>query len=431
MKKWKMCVFVLLAASALLLPGCAGAGEDEVLTNASGETSRKVTDTMEEIELSEEEAEQDHLFLQVTNDVTVDADITPRSHYSSGIGMWQPCADTDSEDGESSEWISYAEMEESQITLGDSGLTLSEVDSAFSEMTESFGTVWQEAYEDAKSRSVAGSSDTFWYRESLSDLKITTQEVRKPVAAYEGAASELLYCVQEDLDFLPAETVRQAVTAVYRKILPDMGVSCCFQSNTLEQQQRAVEFTNASVSGANAVLNQNAKEYYQLQFFETIEGIPIKRTMLSWQVGANQLAEGSTWQNSWWVSQGVSSYPSEESLSAIVTVTESGFDFWICCTCLGHEKVRDAQEVVDINEILNSACEKLVSYGETITVGSVELVMALTTVEDEDGVWLVYAPFWTVDYYRYTRVSSENFNLRYQMVFDGYTGELLNDVEYS
>lgn len=73
----------------------------------------------------------------------------------------------------------------------------------------------------------------------------------------------------------------------------------------------------------------------------------------------------------------------------------------------------------------------MVSYGETITVGSVELVMALTTVEDEDGVWLVYAPFWTVDYYRYTRVSSENFNLRYQMVFDGYTGELLNDVEYS
>lgn len=416
-----------LAASALFLSGCAEAGGEELLTKASDEFTSQVTETMEEIALTEEEAEQDHLFLQVTSNVTVDADITPRSLYSAGLGMWQPCADSDEE---TSELLSWEELKEGQVTLGES-LSAADVDSALSEMAEAFGSVWLEAYEEAKSRSTAGKTDTFCYRESDGLLDITTPGALTPESAYEWAADTQLYSVTEDLDFLSAETVRQAVAAMYQKILPDMRLSCLFQSNTLEQQQRAVEFSNASVYGASYELNENAKEYYYLEFFETIDGIPIKRTMLPWKVNGNTLAEGSYYQDAWWAGQGISYVMSESSITGFMYVTESGFELYIYSKSKGYEQLREAQEVVDINEILNSACESLVSYGETITVGNVELVMAETTIEDEEGIWLVYAPFWTVDYYRYKKSGGENFCVRYQMVFDGYTGELLNDDEYT
>ncbi|MCD8120573.1 MAG: hypothetical protein LUE29_14050 [Lachnospiraceae bacterium] len=416
----------VLALSTLLLSGCAEAGGEELLTDASDEFTSQVTETMEEIELTEEEAEQDHLFLQVTSNVTVDADITPRSLYSEGLGMWQQRTESDEE---ISEMLSYEELKEGQDTLGES-LTLEDVDSALSDMAETFGTVWQEVYGEAKSRSTVESSDTFWYRDSDGLLEINTPGATTPESAYEGSASTEIYSVTEDLDFLPAETVRQAATLMYQKIWPDMGVSLLFQSNTLEQQQRAVELTNASTYGANYELNENAKEYYYLEFYETIDGIPIKRTMLPWKVLANSLAEGSYYYDAWWASQGISYAMSSDSIVGFMKVTESGFYLWICLKSTGYEQLREAQKVVDINEILNSACESLVSLGETITVGSVELVMAQTTIEDEEGTWLVYAPFWTVDYYRFKKVGVENFYKRYQMVFDGYTGELLNDDEY-
>lgn len=471
---YKLFVTMLLFAASVSLIGCASAGDETLITTTpNAETGE--TETSEpivlDVALTDEEAEQDHLTLTVSNNVTIDAVITPRSLYADGVGMWEPegsvkeengtwelCSyedllaedmvreSTAEEDGEQAEQTGTdddsAQTETGTADDVDSAsaetVTAAGIDSILSEMAEAFGKTWLTAYEEAleKQEWDEETGEGFfigrWTENAEKwSLGVLTPGCYLPEGAYDGSATDRLYYENEELDFLPVSVLTEAAEAAVKALLPGRDIVYEITSNTLEAQQATEEYYRAGSYGYEKTLAENAKEYYFLEFYDTIEGIPIKRCNASWKVDADTLAVNSYYYGSSWVSSGISYSMSSENCIAMLSVTESGFDLSVeFGSPTGYEMLYDPQPVVDINEILESACETLVGYDEEILVTNIELVMANKTVEEEDGTWLVYAPFWKVDYYRWKTIGGQDFFVRYQMVFDGYTGEMVTDDTY-
>lgn len=403
------CIFCLcLLFSLILLTSCKG-GENEILDgngnsenttagteNPGGEDSDTENPGGEYV-LTAEEMNLDHLSMQLTDNVTIDAYITPYSYYEDGIGIWEPHSlkSADRED----EHITLEEMSSDWAILGIT--TVQEFVTAMDMCVQSLGAVWEDEWEDAKNggiRLVDGREIDALFFSGRNEVYVTTANCWAPSQkeCYDVFFSSSLPDGVQDLSFLSTEKLTDAVSEMLDSLYPNL----------------APHYDLLSMSEEGA-------EYYYLKYYQAIEQIPIRRAYVRHAIPAGQMAEDSYNYDEAYETTSYSLATSEGWPVAKVYATATGMDIYLQ-TVDTFTLYSEKREIVDINDILPKVVASLKSSSSEIRVLGIELVMAETTAQDEDGKYrVVYAPYWIA---YYTKESGGNITDE-QLVWDAYTGE--------
>lgn len=397
---------LLLAGVCLAFAACGAAGgQNELVTkadeNATENTASNADGTADgssgtdtSLVLTEEEMEQDHLLLTVSDNVTIAAYLTPYSYYADGIGIWEPHeSEKDYSDGQSLDGWS------DEDTILGGTVTVGEFVSVMDALAECLGEPWESEWEAAKEGSVythtyGSTSSLLLWKDTVS---LRTENCWNEFEGYLMGLSSYYPDGEEDLDFLSMEKLTEAMTEALEKLYPDLAPHCELFS-----------------------VQEDGVEYYYMRYYLAAEQIPIRRAEVRHYIPAGQMAEDSYGYNEIYETKQYSLACSEGWPVVEVYVTADGMDIYFeapdTFTLYEEEK-----EVVDVNVILPKIVSAFQYTAKTVRVLGIELVMAMIETQDEDGKYrIVYAPYWVANY---TETDSSGETMDRQLVWDAYTGE--------
>ncbi|MCD8120415.1 MAG: hypothetical protein LUE29_13230 [Lachnospiraceae bacterium] len=431
MKKQTFPYIVCSIAAVLLLTGifaaCAQTGGNEMIEttinsetvtqsdsgNGDGDNEAETTETSVAVTpvLTDEEAAADHLTAEVSDQITIDAYITPSSYYEDGIGEWEL---VDVSEDEMRTWV---EMDGDTLLYG--RVTFDEFVEMIDQMTDELGPVYREEWEAVK-----GTDDinAFMYRSSL---KIWTPSYKEG----EPYVDISLLSENVDLDYLSMQTLCDAVTKVAKTLYPEVGEHYSLSANTKEYQSESARLYNVfwNVDRMDEDL-ETTYEWYYLEYYVTLDGIPLKNAEVFTEIPAGSMAEDYVYYSEYYLENSWRS-GCTPAIFMSCSLSEEGMYLYFD-NLYTYERYQEKQEVIGINEILAETVPVLADYEREILVDEIELVMAETEVEEADGKYRpVYKPFWTVNFYMSTLYSGEEFFISYQLVFDAYTGELIYQAD--
>ncbi|MCD8120569.1 MAG: hypothetical protein LUE29_14030 [Lachnospiraceae bacterium] len=361
--------------------------------------------------LTAEEAAGDSIKLKVSDTLTIDAYITPSSDYEDGLAVWKPTEVVYEQDREKyteyydeQNFIFAGNLEADETVLG-VDVTIAEFTEVMDEFVQALGDTyvseWQAAKAGGKYTVTGGKFSTdkgisfethyldrrinivtrnFWEKASFSYFML---------ADYGALSTE-----EKDFSFLPLETVKDAVIKMVTALNPDVSLRC-------------------------EVMCQS-EGYYEFKFYSAIEGIPEKNAQVHSSYTVSRLTEDSLnyWLAGWAAEDTYGTAESQEHTFARVFVSASGF----CCDFdpeYEYTLFREAREVLSINDILPKVIAQLANTPYQTTVKNINLVMALTMGEDEEGNQCqVYAPYWVADYIYESGGATE----QGQIAWDAYEG---------
>ncbi|MCD8120571.1 MAG: hypothetical protein LUE29_14040 [Lachnospiraceae bacterium] len=399
---------LLLAGISLAITACGAAGgQDELITKADGNASENTSSGEdgtaggnsgaedESYVLTEEEMEQDHLLLTLSDKVTIDAYLTPYSYYADGIGIWEPHTTRPAEDSEDQGLDGWSDED---AILGGT-VTVGEFVEAMDTLAESLGEPWKSEWEAAKEGSVY--THTYGTTSSLllgmSTVSLTTKNCWNEFEGYLMGLSSYYPDGEEDLDFLSMEELTETMTEALEKVYPDLAPHCELFS-----------------------VQEDGVEYYYMRYYLGVEKIPVRRAEVRHYIPAGQMAEDSYGYSERYETEKYSLSCSEGWPIVTVYVTAEGMDIYFEApdTFTLYE---EAKEVVDVNAILPKIVSAFQYTSKTIRVLGIELVMAEIETQEEDGKYrIVYAPYWVANY---TEEDSAGETVDRQLVWDAYTGE--------
>ncbi|MCD8118839.1 MAG: hypothetical protein LUE29_05055 [Lachnospiraceae bacterium] len=389
-----------MAVVLLVLPlfsACKGA-ENELM-DVPTEASEDEDELDSQWVLSEEMMEDDHLYAEVKDGLTIDAYFTPLSYYEDGVAVWEPSEVLYEEMGE--ENYSCEELAEDDPVLGVT--TIGTVTDALDTMAQALGETYESQWELAKNGgsyrrgSDSVSAKSYSYLPGDRDVTVYTSRFAKDITVWNGMYPNVLPTVERtSLRGLSVDTVKEAVTQAINEIYPDV----------------AAHYSLYCYS-----------QYYEIRYFASVEGIPLKQAPVKVHIDSGEMAEDSFGYQEEYNDESNDGYgftSSGEYYLALIYISDSGL--WLS---LYHDylwtQFREAREVLTINDILPKIFSALELKSNTydITVENIELVMARTSAENEDGTYrVVYAPYWMVDYTYVLGGETEH----EQLAWDAYTG---------
>lgn len=455
-----VCVFLLVFTTSLAASPSLRESTYEIASKIlTGTSSAEDTKTdYPLIVLTDEEAEKDHLTGQISEKVTIDAYITPRSQYADGVSQWTTAGTDEAE--ESVETVSAEESEASAETVSADGSEESEETASttdanviegtfesisgdetvlnsvsFSEFTALFdtfagtlGETWVEKWNKVKEFNY---SRLYFWMDDNGEITIYTPGTWNAngissdlgygwgcEAQYYGLSANLVsgfYLVDDserNTSFLKRRTFRYALEELMDSLYPEAAdrysLYVCSEETLAEMGCDASE-----ISG----------EWYTAVCYETIEGLAVKRAPYTLSIPAGEMAEDSIRYSE----NGIEATSDGMAYELInINVTENGFEC-ILRPRLNLVEYSAAREVADINEIIENMTAQIKKRTGTSIVTEIELVMNYVVAQDEDGKYrIVYSPIWRVEYYN--QMNKDADWKRYLMTFDGYTGELNYDL---
>lgn len=394
-----VCMTVVLLALPLL-SACKGAENElmEVSTEAASDEDELDSQWI----MTEEMMEEDHLYAEVSDGLTIDAYVTPFSYYKNGIGVWEPSRVSYEDTGDEDRACENLSADESVLGV----TTIGTVTDALDGMVQALGEVYELQWEQAKNggyykRDTSGNyAKSYSYTSLRRDVTVYTRLFGKNVTVWNGFNSNVLPTPElTTLENLSVETVKDAVTQAINEI-----------------------YTDAAVHYSLYCYSQ----YYEIIYYASVEGLPLKWGPVKVHIHAGEMAEDSFEYKEEYndedneIVDGYSFSSSSGYNLAWMYICDSGF--WLMLyQDYTWTQFREAREVLTINEILPkifSALE-LKSNAYDITVKNIELIMAKTSAENADGTYrLVYAPYWVVDYVYVLGGETEH----EQLAWDAYTG---------
>ena len=391
---------VALLFALPLLSACEGAENElmEIQTEGTPDEDELSSQWV----LTEEMMEEDHLYAEVSDGLTIDAYVTPLSCYKNGIGVWEPSRVIYEDTGD--EVYACENLSEDAPVLGVT--TIGTVTDALDGMAQALGDVYVLQWEQAKNggyyqRDTNGNyAKSYSYSPKNRNITVYTRLFGKNVTVWNGSNSIALPTPERTtLKNLSVETVKGAVTQAINEIYPDA----------------AAHYSLYCYS-----------EYYEIRYYASAEGLPLKWAPVEVHINAGEMAEDSfdykeeynDEDNEFEDGYGFAQSTGYEL--ARIYVCDSGF--WLMLyQDFTWTQFREDREVLTINDILPKIFSALELKANTydITVKNIELVMAQTSAENEDGTYrLVYAPYWVVDYTYVLGGETEH----EQLAWDAYTG---------
>ncbi|MCD8119137.1 MAG: hypothetical protein LUE29_06625 [Lachnospiraceae bacterium] len=432
-----VCVFLLVFTTSLAASPSLRESTYEIASKILTGTSSSTEDAKTEyplIVLTDEEAEKDHLTGQISEKVTIDAYITPRSQYADGISQWTTASTEESEENEETASTTGVNVLEGtfESISGDetvlNSVSFSEFTSLFDTFADTLGETWVEKWNKIKE---FNSSRLYFWMDDNGEITIytpgtwNTNGISSDLgygwgceAQYYGLGANLVtgfYRLNDggsSTSFLKRRTFLYALEELMDSLYPEAADRYSFYVCS-EETLTELGYDASEISG----------EWYTAVCYETIEGLAVKRAPYSLSIPAGEMAEDSIRYSE----NGIEATSDGMAYELInINVTENGFEC-ILRPRLNLVKYSTAKEVADINVIIENMSAQIRKRTGTSIVTEIELVMNYVVAQDEDGKYrIVYSPIWRVEYFN--RINKDADWKRYLMTFDGYTGELNYDL---
>lgn len=388
-----LCAFLLIFSFAAA--GCMKAGSNEIVStggnagDSHGTEQSGGDDTGNqryEVVLTEEEANQNHLTTKLSDLVEVDAYMTPYDLYMDGVGQWHRNSPEEAEDDSL-----FSEVDPDDTVLNT--VTFSAFLDAIDQMAQTLGPIYQEAWEATKG------VDNIDYFHLYPDYGIYIGTGGHSI----GGGSTLVTLLEEPerLSFMSWEDAAEAAQIA----LNELGLD----------------------ASEHVLVMVNDDDSYAIDFPETVDGIPITYCRASCRIQAGDMSPDSMWYHERYETEEYAMGGSGGMSAATITVGEEDFNLLLEAKD-SFTLYREAQDVIDINDVLETAGQVLYKHNRAIIVKNIELGMGNQVVGEEgEKKRIVLSPYWNITYYMRTNENSEEDMSRQMLTIDAYTGEVMYD----
>lgn len=409
----------LLAAAALA--GCQSAGEDEIVavsrTPEQGEASAAENDSDKPEErvcigaLTQEEMEEEHLSGWLSDNVEVDAYITPLSLYRDGLGEW------DMQYAVTPEHVVPARELRPEDTVLDSCSFQTFLDAAAA-FAETLGPDYRAAFEKTLTEYKETEHSPDFFTSSSQSIYFTTSRFEP---AYEGITRQYLQDGEEKVDFLEDELVYHAAFELMGTLFPNISDHADFDI----QGRDDLQFYVSLYPDSEYMLERPL--LYHFECYEAVEGIPVKCAWDSCHIEAGDMDPESRCYAEWYEDEPYAHLGGPDGGgTGTIIIGDDGFHL----SLLGKSSFTayaEPQPVIDLNQVL----ETLKGKTKNVKVTEIELVMSDHVVGKEgEKKRIILHPYWRVIYYQECAVNGKYVMKRNLLSLDAYTGEKVHDGEY-
>lgn len=381
------------------------AGETSGVSNASGEGEGSTEESRGcSVVLTEEEAMRDHLTAKLSDNVEIDACITPLSDYRDGLGMW------DAEYMWQREHVQACnELDPDEVIQ--SSCTLEMFMDAMDRMTEKLGEVYVDAWEKCRN------DQNFFCISTTGNLVLITKGDDNYSDGTYRDLNSIWYEGEDELPFLDRRTVKEVVEETIRAIFPDVERHGTFDVQTLERVEALFDFWKMSYL--------ESQPCYFMEFAQTVEGIPVKNSWVTCRIEAGEISPDSMRYHKMYETE---EYWKTGGMYTPFVRAVIGED-WLFLGTMGFyefTRYREAEPVIGINEVLRKMEEILGRGSSPANVTEIELVMSETVVDEGEKKRIVLSPYWRVKYYREEDIRNiGKCVIRHYLTINAYTGEIV------
>lgn len=418
-------IWSLLLTVSLALSGCMKTGSDEIVSTKGKE--EKSTDTEElgddkkenqlyELILTEEEANKDHLTAKLSDLVEIDAYITPYDNYKNGVGQWHMNMQEEAE-----KYRIFSEIDPEETVLNT--VTFSKFIDVIDKMAETMGPAYQKAWEETKG---VDNRDLLEFQ-NIFAIRIQTRGSSVDGGGYNGIVSDLLIEESENLSFMKRETAIDAVQNAVNELLPNVSEKFSIHAQDRQSLEQYLSYQQDGYLDSTEWLNQ--PQCYQLEFLQTVEGIPITYNHAPCRIKAGDMSPESMWYDEQYEKESYSIGNCSSLPAATVEISENGFWFYIYAK-YSFTPYREAQPVIGINDVIKKTTELLHGKNCAVKIKQIELGMGDKVVGgEEEKKRIVLSPYWAVHYYMEKQENGKKVMKHRILNIDAYSGEIVYDGE--